>query len=75
MHLTSHQVLTRLLMLGPAWTLEEMWEQGQRTWAAKDTLRVTPDGSSAGQGEPSGLINEVAALRRQPSRLHFALDK
>jgi hypothetical protein len=32
MHLTSHQVLTRLLKLDPAWTLEEIWAKGQRTW-------------------------------------------
>jgi hypothetical protein len=43
MHLTSHQVLTRLLKLDPAWTLEEMWAKGQRTWAAKDTLGMTPE--------------------------------
>src|SRR5260370_11395865 len=37
MHLTSHQVLTRLLKLDPAWTLEEMWEKGKRAWDASDT--------------------------------------
>jgi hypothetical protein len=37
MHMTSHQVLTRLLKLDPTWTLEEMWAKGQRTWDAKDT--------------------------------------
>jgi len=43
MHLTSHQVLTRLLKLDPAWTLEEMWAKGARTWEAKDTLGMTPE--------------------------------
>src|SRR5262249_22189401 len=43
MHLTSGQVLTRLLKLDPAWTLEEMWEKGQRTWEARDTLAMTPE--------------------------------
>jgi hypothetical protein len=27
----SHQVLTWLLKLDPAWTLEETWEKGKRT--------------------------------------------
>jgi hypothetical protein len=43
MHLTSHQVLTRLLKLDPAWTLEEMWEKGKRAWGAGDTLGMTPE--------------------------------
>jgi hypothetical protein len=43
MHLTSHQVLTRLLKLEPAWTLEEMWEKGKRAWGAGDTLGMTPE--------------------------------
>ena len=42
MHLSSHQVLTRLLKLDPAWTLEQMWEKGQRAWGARDTLGMTP---------------------------------
>jgi len=44
-HLTSHQVLTRLLKLDPAWTLEEMWEKGKRAWGASDTLGMTPRSS------------------------------
>jgi hypothetical protein len=43
MHLTSGQVLTRLLKLDPAWTLEEMWEKGKRAWDASDTLGMTPE--------------------------------
>ena len=42
-HMTSQQVLTRLLKLDPAWTLEEMWAKGARTWEAKDTLGMTPE--------------------------------
>src|SRR4029077_11937398 len=48
MHLTSHQVLTRLLKLDPAWTLEEMWEKGKRTWQAKDTLSMTAEEKALG---------------------------
>ena len=40
MRLTSGQVLTRLLKLDPAWTLEEMWEKGKRAWGASDTQIV-----------------------------------
>ena len=48
MHLTSHQVLTRLLKLDPAWTLEEMWDKGKRAWDAKDTLGMTPEETALG---------------------------
>jgi hypothetical protein len=43
MHLTSHQVLTRLLKLDPAWTLEETWDKAKRAWSARDTLGMTPE--------------------------------
>jgi hypothetical protein len=43
MHLTSHQVLTRLLKLDPAWTLEETWDKAQRAWSDRDTLGMTPE--------------------------------
>ncbi len=43
MHMTSGQVLTRLLKLDPAWMLEEMWAKAERTWDAKDTLGMTPE--------------------------------
>jgi hypothetical protein len=43
MHMTSHQVLTRLLKLDPTWTLEEMWAKGSRSWDAKDSLSMTPE--------------------------------
>jgi hypothetical protein len=48
MHLTSHQVLTRLLKLDPAWTLEEMWEKGKRIWQARDTLGMTAEEAELG---------------------------
>ena len=48
MHLTSGQVLTRLLKLDPAWTLEEMWEKGKRAWGAGDTLGMTPEEAALG---------------------------
>ena len=41
--MTSHQVLTRLLKLDPAWTLEETWENGKRAWGDTDTLGMTPE--------------------------------
>src|SRR5579871_4896153 len=39
-HMTSGQVLTRLLKLDPAWTLEEMWK---RTWGETDSLGMTQE--------------------------------
>jgi len=42
-HMTSHQAMTRLLMLDPTWTLEEMWTKGQRTWNAKDSMAMTEE--------------------------------
>src|SRR5262249_32688938 len=48
MHLTSHQVLTRLLKLDPIWTLEETWEKGKRSWGASDTLGMTPEEAMLG---------------------------
>ena len=48
MHLTSHQALTRLLKLDPAWTLEEMWDKGKRAWDARDTLGMTPEEAALG---------------------------
>jgi hypothetical protein len=43
MHMTSGQVLTRLLKLDSAWTLEEMWRKGQRTWGESDSLGMTQE--------------------------------
>src|ERR1700730_15017311 len=43
MHMTSHQAMTRLLKLDPAWTLEEMWAKGQRTWGETDSLAMTEE--------------------------------
>jgi hypothetical protein len=48
MHLTSHQVLTRLLKLDPAWSLEEMWAKGARSWESKDTLSMTAEEKALG---------------------------
>src|SRR5262249_40246640 len=47
-HLSSHQVLTRLLKLDPAWTLEETWDKGKRAWSARDTLGMTPEEAALG---------------------------
>lgn len=57
MHLTSHQVLTRLLKLDPAWTLEEMWAKGARTWEAKDTLGMTPEEEALGSALSKLALN------------------
>ena len=57
MHLTSHQVLTRLLKLDPAWTLEEMWDKGKRAWDAKDTLGMTPEETALGSALSKLALN------------------
>jgi hypothetical protein len=57
MHLSSHQVLTRLLKLDPAWTLEEMWEKGKRAWGAGDTLGMTPEEAALGSALSKLALN------------------
>jgi hypothetical protein len=56
-HLTSHQVLTRLLKLDPAWTLEEMLANGARLWSAKDTLGMTTEESALGSAVTKLALN------------------
>jgi hypothetical protein len=71
-HLTSHQVLTRLLKLDPTWTLEEMWDKAKRAWSARDTLGMTP-GMPARADEALGLDLhnwlEAHVLRREAEAL------
>jgi hypothetical protein len=57
MHLSSHQVLARLLKLDPAWTLEETWEQGKRTWGGQDTLGMTPEETALGSALSKLALN------------------
>src|SRR5262245_15922116 len=57
MHLTSGQVLTRLLKLDPAWTLEETWEKGKRAWGANDTLGMTPEEAALGSALSKLALN------------------
>jgi hypothetical protein len=57
MHLSSHQVLTRLLKLDPAWTLEETWEKGKRTWGGRDTLGMTPEETALGSALSKLALN------------------
>jgi hypothetical protein len=57
MHLTSHQVMTRLLKLDPAWTLEEMWQKGARAWDARDSLGMTPEGTALGSALSKLALN------------------
>jgi hypothetical protein len=57
MHLTSGQVLTRLLKLDPAWTVEEMWAKGARTWGAKDSLGMTPEETALGSALSKLALN------------------
>ncbi|HYT89037.1 MAG TPA: hypothetical protein VEL76_10035 [Gemmataceae bacterium] len=57
MHLTSHQVLTRLLKLDPAWTVEEMWAKGARTWSAKDSLNMTAEEQALGNALTKLALN------------------
>jgi hypothetical protein len=56
-HMTSGQVLTRLLKLDWAWTLEEMWEKGRRSWEAKDTLAMTAEESALGSALSKLALN------------------
>ena len=44
----SHQVLTRLLKLDLAPTLEEVWEMGKRAWGPEDSLAMTPEENALG---------------------------
>ena len=57
MHMTSHQAMTRLLMLDPTWTLEEMWTKGQRTWNAKDSLAMTEEERGLGSALSKMALN------------------
>jgi len=57
MHVTSHQVLTRLLKLGPDWTPEEMWAKGKRTWDAQDSLDMTPEETVLGSALSKMALN------------------
>ncbi len=57
MHLTSGQVLTRLLKLDPPLTLEEMWRKAERTWDAKDTLGMTPEEVALGNALSKLALN------------------
>jgi hypothetical protein len=57
MHMTSHQVMTRLLKLDPAWTLEEMWAKGKRTWDANDSLDMTPEETVLGSALSKMALN------------------
>src|SRR5436309_1581493 len=57
MHLTSHQVLTRLLKLNPSVTLEETWEKGKRAWGATDTLGMTPEEAALGSSLSKLALN------------------
>jgi hypothetical protein len=57
LHLTSHQVLTRLLKLDPAWSLEQMWQKGARTWDGKDSLGITPEEVALGSALTKLALN------------------
>jgi hypothetical protein len=57
MHLSSHQVMTRLLKLDPAWTLEEMWSKAARSWDAKDSLGMTPEETALGSALTKLALN------------------
>jgi len=57
MHLTSHQAMTRLLKLDPAWTLEEMWAKGARAWGSADSLGMTPEEAALGNALSKLALN------------------
>jgi hypothetical protein len=46
--MSSHQVLTRLLKLDLAPTLEEVWAMAKRSWGPEDSLQMTPEESDLG---------------------------
>jgi len=46
--MSSHQVLTRLLKLDLAETLEEVWDMGRRAWGPEDSLAMTPEENALG---------------------------
>lgn len=46
--MSSHQVLTRLLKLDLAPTLEEVWAMAKRSWGPEDSLQMTPEESALG---------------------------
>jgi hypothetical protein len=57
MHLTSGQVLTRLLKLDPVGTLEETWAKAERMWAASDTLGMTTEEVALGSALSKVALN------------------
>jgi hypothetical protein len=57
MHMTTQQVMTRLLKLDPAWTLEEMWEKGKRARGAADSLGLTPEEAALGSALSKLALN------------------
>lgn len=46
--MSSHQVLTRLLKLDLAPTLEEVWDMAKRSWGPEDSLQMTPEENALG---------------------------
>src|SRR5262249_61051101 len=54
---SSHRLPARLLKLGPAWTLEEAWEKGKRTWGGRDTLGLTPEETVLGSALSKLALN------------------
>ena len=46
--MSSHQVLTRLLKLDLAPTMEEVWDMGKRSWGPEDSLAMTPEENDLG---------------------------
>ncbi len=46
--MSSHQVLTRLLKLDLAPTLEDVWDMGKRSWGPEDSLAMTAEEHALG---------------------------
>jgi hypothetical protein len=44
-------------MLDPAWTLEEMWANGSRSWDAKDSLSMTAEEKALGSSLSKLALN------------------
>jgi hypothetical protein len=57
MHMSSHQAMTRLLKLDPAWTVEEMWAKGERSWTERDSLEMTAEEKALGSALTKRALN------------------
>ena len=62
--MSSHQVLTRLLKLDLAPTLEEVWDMGKRSWGPEDSSGDDAGGERPGHGDLQAGPERLPARRR-----------